>query len=205
MASQAQDPASPGREPAQAAPIDFGSSGPLSPGGRAPAARSLPPAPPESTAPLPELLKIGDFARLADTNLRTLRYYEELGLLEPARRSQGGFRYYRPTDLNRLRMIRDLQELGLSLDAIRELLATRQEGLPRREMLARVARALDEQQRLIQKRIQELEAQVDGLKLARIKLEACGMCSHSPTPWNNHCEPCTATGEELPKPLSALF
>ena len=35
-----------------------------------------------------ELLKIGDFARVAGTNLRTLRYYEELGLLTPAARSQ---------------------------------------------------------------------------------------------------------------------
>lgn len=204
MASQAQDPSSPGRHPAEAAPIDYESNGLQSPGGRVPVARGAP-APAEHPQTPPELLKIGDFARLADTNLRTLRYYEELGLLEPARRSQGGFRYYRPTDLNRLRMIRDLQDLGLSLDAIRDLLATRQTGLPRREMLARVARALEEQQRLIQKRIQELEAQVDGLKLARIKLDACGMCSHSPTPFNNHCEPCTATGEELPKPLSALF
>lgn len=154
---------------------------------------------------LPELLKIGDFARLADTNLRTLRYYEELGLLEPARRSQGGFRYYRPTDLNRLRMIRDLQELGLSLDAIRELMATRQAGLPRQEMLARVDRALSEQQRLIQARIAELNNQVQSLEQARHKLSACGQCSHSPAPWNNFCEPCTATGEDLPKPLSALF
>jgi DNA-binding transcriptional MerR regulator len=154
---------------------------------------------------LPELLKIGDFARLADTNLRTLRYYEELGLLEPARRSQGGFRYYRPTDLNRLRMIRDLQDLGLSLDAIRDLLATRQAGLPRGEMLTRVNHALQEQQRLIEARIQELQGQVQSLEQARNKLSACQLCSHSPTPFNNFCEPCTATGEDLPKPLSALF
>ena len=61
-----------------------------------------------------ELLKIGAFAELAGTNLRTLRYYEEIGLLEPALRSRGRFRYYRPTDLNRVRMIRNLQDLGLA-------------------------------------------------------------------------------------------
>ena len=75
-----------------------------------------------------DLLKIGDFARTADTNLRTLRYYEELGLLAPAKRSQGGFRYYRRTDVNRVRMIRDLQELGLHLDRIRDLIAGRRDG-----------------------------------------------------------------------------
>ena len=52
------------------------------------------------------LLKIGDFAKLADTNLRTLRYYEELGLLTPAERSDGGFRHYRATDVNRVRAIK---------------------------------------------------------------------------------------------------
>ena len=42
-----------------------------------------------------KLLKIGAFAELAGTNLRTPCYYEEVGLLQPAGRSSGGFRYYR--------------------------------------------------------------------------------------------------------------
>ena len=48
----------------------------------------------------PKLHKIGVFAKMAGTNLRTLRYYEEVGLLQPAARSNGGFRYYRDSDLN---------------------------------------------------------------------------------------------------------
>src|SRR5688572_29001550 len=95
------------------------------------------------------LLKIGDFARLAGTNLRTLRYYEEIGLLVPAARSQGGFRYYRGTDLNRLNMVRDLQELGLHLDRIRELMSTREELGSRAGFLKRVRAALAEQDRLL--------------------------------------------------------
>ena len=73
-----------------------------------------------------ELLKIGKFAKLAKTNLRTLRYYEELGLVTPSRRSKGGFRYYRPTDLARVEMIQFLQELGLPLEEIRNSL----KGIP---------------------------------------------------------------------------
>src|SRR5690349_18588329 len=106
-----------------------------------------------------ELLKIGDFAKLAGTNLRTLRYYEELRLLIPASRSQGGFRYYRRTDLNRLGMIHDLQALGLPLEHIRELMATREQGTTRKEFLAKVRAALGEQDRLLQARIAELGAQ----------------------------------------------
>ena len=76
-----------------------------------------------------DLLKIGDFARLANTNLRTLRYYEEVGLLVPAARSDGGFRYYRPTDVNRVRLVWDLQQLGLQLEKIAKLLGEHEDDL----------------------------------------------------------------------------
>src|SRR5262247_1881596 len=96
------------------------------------------------------LLKIGDFARLAGTNLRTLRYYEEIGLLQPATRSSGGFRYYRAKDLDRLRMVANLQGLGLDLARIRELMDTRRNGLPRSEFVGRIRRALREQVALLE-------------------------------------------------------
>ncbi|MEK7861774.1 MAG: MerR family transcriptional regulator, partial [Chloroflexota bacterium] len=64
----------------------------------------------------------GDLEAAILYNSKSLQLYEELGLLTPAARSGGGFRYYRHCDLNRLNMIRSLQELGLHLDRIRELL-----------------------------------------------------------------------------------
>jgi DNA-binding transcriptional MerR regulator len=151
------------------------------------------------------MLKIGVFARLAETNLRTLRYYEEMGLLVPAVRSDGGFRYYRPTDANRVRMIRNLQELGLQLDQIAELLRTREAADDRHAWLKRVETALDEQERLIESRIQALKAQKKELAHAVEKLRTCTPCSHSPMASNNFCEPCQRTGEGLPDFLSALF
>lgn len=152
-----------------------------------------------------ELLKIGDFAKLAGTNLRTLRYYEEMGLLIPASRSQGGFRYYRRTDLSRLGMIHDLQALGLPLERIRELMATRDHGGSRKEFLAKVRAALNEQDRLLQVRVAELEVQRSSIGLALSKLNDCEFCKHAPHSDNNYCEPCQMTGERLPSTLSALF
>src|SRR6185503_5136026 len=111
------------------------------------------------SATTPELLKIGDFAKLADTNLRTLRYYEELGLLCPASRSEGGFRYYRPTDVNRVNMIRDLQELGLQLERIRELMAGCLNADTREKLILRVKQALLDQDKLLRSRIETLEDQ----------------------------------------------
>jgi DNA-binding transcriptional MerR regulator len=151
------------------------------------------------------LLKIGDFARVADTNLRTLRYYEEIGLLVPAARSPGGFRYYRQTDLNRLNMIRDLQELGLHLDRIHELMNTR-EGAPTREsFLGRVRRALAEQDRLLAEKMTALGEQRSRIAEALSKVHECERCRHTPRDNNNHCEPCMVTGQPLPATVSALY
>ena len=151
------------------------------------------------------LLKIGDFARLAGTNLRTLRYYEEIGLLEPAARSQGGFRYYRSTDLNRLNMIRDLQELGLHLDRIRELMDTRKASESRERFLVRVREALQEQDRLLLEKMATLDEQRQRIRLALAKVDECERCRHMPSHQNNHCEPCALTGKPLPSTVSALF
>ena len=68
-------------------------------------------------------LRIGEVALRAGVSTRTLRYYEELGLLQPSGRSTGGARRYSEADAERLRRIRELQELmGLGLDEIRTIL-----------------------------------------------------------------------------------
>ena len=153
----------------------------------------------------PGLMKIGDFAKLAGTNLRTLRYYEELGLLSPASRSQGGFRYYRATDVNRLQMIQTLQDLGLSLERIGELLETREDGLTLPDLVGRVRAALKEQDRLLTDRIQMIDIQRDRLAEALAKLDDCSSCELHPSERNNFCEPCGQSGQPLPADLSALF
>ena len=151
------------------------------------------------------LLKIGEFARQAGTNLRTLRYYEEIGLLRPAARSKGGFRYYRLTDVNRLRMVQTLQELGLNLERIGELISTRDEDCGRDEYFHRVRGALLEKDRLLEERTRAIEAQRERIRSAVDKLRECTKCQHHPGPENNFCEPCCIDGKPLPSDLSALF
>lgn len=151
------------------------------------------------------LIKIGDFAKLAGTNLRTLRYYEEIGLLQPASRSAGGFRYYRHEDLDRLRMVSSLQALGLELARIRELMDTRGVDRPRSELIKRVRTALGAQAALIEARITDLTAQRRGIDEALGKLSACEACEHHPAAENNFCHPCQLDDKPLPPDLSALF
>jgi DNA-binding transcriptional MerR regulator len=70
-------------------------------------------------------LSSGDLARATGSTLRTIRFYEEEGLLKPAVVSDGGHRRYTEDDLERLRLIGDLRELGLSLCEIRAVLDLR--------------------------------------------------------------------------------
>jgi DNA-binding transcriptional MerR regulator len=67
-------------------------------------------------------LKIGDLAKLAGKSARALRLYEDLGLLGPTIRTEGGHRMYAEEALVRLRWIDKLQLLGFSLHEIRKFL-----------------------------------------------------------------------------------
>jgi len=67
-------------------------------------------------------LKVGDLARQTGKSVRALRLYEELDLLHPVARSNGGFRLYDDSALRRIRWIELLQEAGLSLHQIQSLL-----------------------------------------------------------------------------------
>jgi DNA-binding transcriptional MerR regulator len=67
-------------------------------------------------------MRIGEFAEQAGVTPRTIRYYEDLGLLGPSQREGQGFRYYTETELGRLKKIEALKQLGLSLEEIGEVL-----------------------------------------------------------------------------------
>lgn len=67
-------------------------------------------------------MRIGEFAELAGVTPRTIRYYEDLGLLGPCERSEHGFRYYTDTELGRLKKIDFLKQIGLSLEEVGEVL-----------------------------------------------------------------------------------
>ena len=73
-------------------------------------------------APTSKLLKIGDLARKTGKSVRALHLYEELGLLSPTARSQGGFRLYDESASARIRWIELLQDSGFSLHQIQSLL-----------------------------------------------------------------------------------
>ncbi|MGW8066373.1 MerR family transcriptional regulator [Streptomyces ziwulingensis] len=67
-------------------------------------------------------MQIGEVAERTGLSLRTIRHYEEVGLVIPSARSKGGFRLYTAADVDRLMVIRRMKPLDFSLEEMRDLL-----------------------------------------------------------------------------------
>ena len=70
----------------------------------------------------PTAWKVGELARRTGLSVRTLHYYDEIGLLSPSRRTEAGHRLYTAGDVVRLQQIKSLRHLGFGLKEIRECL-----------------------------------------------------------------------------------
>jgi len=113
-------------------------------------------------------LRIGEVARLTGTTPRTVRYYEEIGLLpEPSQREPGAHRVYTDADVERLRELMHLRDLiGVSLDELGELVAAEdaraalrrewrsgvEDPVRRREILDEALAHVDRQLELVRRR-----------------------------------------------------
>ncbi|MBP2437514.1 MerR family transcriptional regulator [Microbacterium amylolyticum] len=69
------------------------------------------------------VMHIGELAERTGLSLRTIRHYDEIGLVTPSGRSTGGFRQYSADDLGRLMLIRRMKPLGYTLEQMAELLS----------------------------------------------------------------------------------
>lgn len=67
-------------------------------------------------------MHIGELAERTGLSLRTIRHYDEIGLLKPSGRTEGGFRLYTQPDLERLLLIRRMKPLGFALEEMTDLL-----------------------------------------------------------------------------------
>lgn len=110
--------------------------------------------------------RIGEFAKAAHVSLRTLRYYDKLGLLRPSVRSSAGYRIYTEADLLILQQILTLRFLGLSLDEIRTCL---QSGT------GRIGAIFAQQRAVMQDRRRQIDVIICALERAQALVER-GRC-----------------------------
>jgi DNA-binding transcriptional MerR regulator len=101
-------------------------------------------------------LKVGELAKKTGVSVRTLHYYDQIGLLEPSQHTEVGHRLYAASEISRLQQIRSLQQLGLSLEEIRDLLS--KPGVSLKEVIEMHIDRLKEQIELQQWICRKLEA-----------------------------------------------
>jgi DNA-binding transcriptional MerR regulator len=134
-------------------------------------------------------LRVGDLARQTGKTVRAIHLYEEMGLLEPATRSSGGFRLYHPEAIERVRWIDLLHGLGISLQQSREALERwwqSDRGPEAMEELRTLFSAkLDETRENIRRQQQLEQELVAGLEY----LETCRVCGEPGTV--ERCVDCT--------------
>ena len=99
---------------------------------------------------------IGELANLLDLSPRTIRYYEEIGLLNSIKRIEGGKRVYTDKDLQRLKFIQRLKHLGLTLSEMHELEDIYQIHRTNRKVLPRLLELLDNNAGKIDERVHNL-------------------------------------------------
>ena len=114
-------------------------------------------------------MQIGEVATRVGLSLRTIRHWDEVGLVVPSKRSAGGFRLYTEADIDRLVLVKTLKPLDFSLEQMRELLATI-DGLENDtgedgELTAELTGRLAVFRAAADSRVEALRAQVQGLEM----------------------------------------
>jgi DNA-binding transcriptional MerR regulator len=107
-------------------------------------------------------MRIGELAQSAGVSADTIRYYEKIGLLPPARRSESGYREYPSNAGNRLRVIRNAVQLGFPLVEIAKVLRVRDSGGAPCRQVRDYAKEL----------ITQIEQRIEALKVEKASMAA---------------------------------
>jgi DNA-binding transcriptional MerR regulator len=114
-----------------------------------------------------ETVHIGKAAKLAGVSVDTIRFYQKLGLVNSAGRSTGGYRLFDAEQIHDLMFVRHAQELGFSLNEVKDLLALRQK-----------AHACSEVQSMLNRKLADVREKIKGLSRLEEELgEALRNCN----------------------------
>ena len=120
---------------------------------------------------------IGDLAKRTGLNVKTLRYYEDLGLLAGAERTDSGYRTYTPAHVEQLKFIQGAKALGLSLAEIKEIIDLWSGGTAPCE---HVSHLLDHKLADLDRRILELVTFRDDLRAYKTRIDQAERPSDQP-------------------------
>ena len=110
-------------------------------------------------------LSVGEVARLSGVTIRTLRHYDQLGLLSPSGRTSAGYRQYSPQDIDRLQRILFYRELGFSLDEVKAIVDDA--SIKPIEHLRRQHSLLIERRQRVQAMVEAVESAMEAYEMGR--------------------------------------
>jgi MerR family copper efflux transcriptional regulator len=152
-----------------------------------------------------KLMRVGELAKAVGKTVRAMHLYEELGLLEPRARSEGGFRLYGPEAVDRIHWIVKLQAIGFTLAEIQGFVKDFQQAHSAPEASARVRALFLEKQQQIREQITQLQVIENDLCEALAYLDSCQTCSTDYAP--TECGDCDHQGHhkgEAPRLFAGL-
>lgn len=148
----------------------------------------------------------GEMARLSKNTLRTVRFYEEAGILSPMGRTEGGHRVFEPHQLDRLRLVSDMREAGFSLEQIRALLETKQQAMSGSAAAEQAVIALRGHLEHLRAKVEVLTRLAKDLGDTVASAAACMQCRDAEL-FPNRCSACARVGpqESLPRGMRVLW
>ena len=151
------------------------------------------------------LLTTGEMARCSNNTLRTVRFYEEEGILRPARRTDGGHRLFLRSELDRLMLVTDMRLAGLSLEEIKNILEVKQNGLSGSEAARQATQVLSGRIEELRDKLLVLTRLREDLAATTDIMTACMDCHDARFP--SSCETCTvmASPATLPRSMRVLW
>lgn len=151
-----------------------------------------------------EHLTTGDLARESGTTVRTVRFYEEVGLLTPVGRTEGKHRMYSRSELEKLRFIGDLRMVDCSIAEIRMLLLLREQKNPTREQAEEAKRLVEQRLEAIREKLLQIRRVRDDLSATLEFLSECTGCGKNAS--KNSCRGCDAMQRsDLPNTIKWIW
>jgi DNA-binding transcriptional MerR regulator len=152
------------------------------------------------------LLTTGDMARLSNSTLRTVRFYEEEDILHPVQRSEGGHRLFDPLELDKLLLVTDMRAAGLSLEEIKAILVLRRTSKSGAQASRQASEFLEAQTESMRKKISVLLRLQEDFALATRIFAGCKHCENEDA-YPSRCELCGVMDKPsaLPRTVRVLW
>lgn len=147
---------------------------------------------------------IGSVANRLNVSQRTVRYYEELGLIS-SERTEGGYRVFSETQIEKLKTILALKDIGMSLDEIKKFLSLRQHGMSGSETAGDLLDYLKKKTAEIKQAIEKYSSLAKELEEVTALVENCKCCHHETS--EGICEKCVddRTNHHVPPLMKTLL